>query len=105
MISRWLVPWQSVECEDRRQALTAELRRELAIDHPRQGLTISSIALRQDTDDVLFSMADGRVEVVHLTWSRGRDGGSGPDPEVYSDSAAFVASRMLPDHRQWTDLR
>jgi hypothetical protein len=56
--------------------LERELQRELSAGHPLAGLAPSAVARRDDRDDVLFDLHDGRYAVVHLTWSKA----SPPDP-------------------------
>ncbi len=54
----------------RRDALTAELRAEVAIGHPLHGVDVAAIGFSTARDDVLFRLADGRWAVVHLTYAR-----------------------------------
>ena len=68
----WLVPWYSVADDPAQVAgMEQELRRELSAGHPLFGLSVRTLARRQDCDDVLFAVEDGtgRVAVVHLTWT------------------------------------
>lgn len=49
--------------------LERELQRELPTGHVLQGHAALAIARRQARDDVVFVLDDGRICVVHLTWS------------------------------------
>ncbi|WP_128927391.1 hypothetical protein [Bradyrhizobium guangxiense] len=62
-------PWRQIIDERERLLLEEELRREIGDRHPLAGLEIKVDARRDDRDDVLVSLDDGRVAEVHLTWS------------------------------------
>ena len=83
----WLVPWHSV-ADDPAQVsgMERQLGRELSAEHPLFGLSVRTLARRQDCDDVLFAVEDGtgRVAVVHLTWTH-----SPPERPPWPDSALF----------------
>jgi hypothetical protein len=64
-----LGPWRQVIDERERLLLEEELRKEIGDRHPLLGLEIKVLARRDDRDDVLASLEDGRVAEVHLTWS------------------------------------
>ncbi|MGC2782013.1 MAG: hypothetical protein WA418_40915 [Bradyrhizobium sp.] len=59
---------EAIAAADERAALQAELRAELRAEHPLFGLSALAIARRDDQDDVVFALDDGRVAEVHLTW-------------------------------------
>ena len=50
------------------QTLLAELHRELPASHPLARADLSVLFRRDDCDDVLLELADGRIAAVHLTW-------------------------------------
>lgn len=60
-------PWVRLPPETR---LEVELHREMCDAHPLRFLDPKSVARRQDCDDVLFTLSDGRLAIVHLTWRR-----------------------------------
>lgn len=65
----FLAPWVAATPPD--QQLCDELRRELSPGHPLFDRAVEVIALRVDTDDVLFAVAGPRpFAVVHLTWNK-----------------------------------
>ncbi|MDF0492483.1 hypothetical protein [Bradyrhizobium yuanmingense] len=64
-----LGPWRQVIDERERLLLEEELRKEIGDRHPLIGLKIKVLARRDDHDDVLAALEDGRVTEVHLTWS------------------------------------
>jgi hypothetical protein len=66
-------PWYLLTDDRLRAALEAELARELSPRHVLAKLSVRIIAKRDDCDDVLLALNDGRVAVVHLTWSGGRE--------------------------------
>ncbi len=79
---RYTLPWHAV---DNAAALERLLRAELPAGHILQGIAVSALAQRDNTDDVLFALEDGsgRVAVVHLMSSLNIDA-SGPSTEVYA---------------------
>ncbi|WP_051380646.1 hypothetical protein [Bradyrhizobium sp. WSM1743] len=62
-------PWRQIIDERERLLLEEELRKEIGDRHPLAALPIKVQARRDDRDDVLVSLEDGRVAEVHLTWS------------------------------------
>ena len=101
----WLEPWYPVDefgaerVVEMAAALEKQLRREICKRHVLHGESVSLIARRADTDDVLFALAGGRVAEVHLTWRRGTE----PDPR-WPDTAIFASldqwarESMVPLH-------
>ena len=65
MTIEWLEPWAPIERPEDRQAMQAELHFELCASHPLFGLSVIALARRNDRDDVLFELSDGRVAEVH----------------------------------------
>jgi hypothetical protein len=64
--------------------------------------SVKAIARRQDNDDVLFELTDGRVAVVHLTWSASPS--SFPDfpwTTLYASIEEFAQKNMIPEHAEW----
>jgi hypothetical protein len=57
-------------------ALESELHRELCPTHILYAKSVRLIARRDDMDDALFALDDGRFAEVHLTWR----GSVEPDP-------------------------
>ncbi|MGJ4959559.1 hypothetical protein ACQR1H_28240 [Bradyrhizobium sp. HKCCYLRH2015] len=66
-------PWYWLTDDHLRATFEVELARELAPGHALANLPVRSIAKRDDCDDVLVMLNDGRVAAVHLTWSGRRD--------------------------------
>lgn len=60
--------WREVE-GDEATALQAELRRELCPGHPLYGLEAKPWLICWPDKDVAFSLSDGRVALVHLTYA------------------------------------
>ena len=52
-------------------ALTRELKSELALGHPLFGKALDLLAKREDSDDILVSI-NRDYFIVHLTWSGAR---------------------------------
>jgi len=98
----WLIPWHPVEDAAVRHSLRAELERELPRGHVLAGMRVTPIGARQDCDDVLFALENGRVAIVHLTWS----GKTEPAPDhpwtaLFDSLERFVEDEMKPQHEGW----
>lgn len=64
--------WRTVE-DSEVTALLAELRRELVPGHPLYGLNADPWLTCWPDKDVAFSLPDGRVALVHLTFATETD--------------------------------
>ena len=60
--------WRDVD-GDEATALQAELQRELGPDHPLYGLEAEPWLICWPDKDVAFTLPDGRVALVHLTFN------------------------------------
>lgn len=97
----WLEPWRPVEAGE---GLGGRLALETPPGHVLFGQTVRTIARREDADDVLFGLADGRVAQVHLTWSAT----PGTDPRfpattIYLSLPDWARDAMGPQHREWAE--
>src|SRR5262245_16040673 len=102
MSADWLIPWHPIADASEQGGLLSELRRELPREHPLFGLDVSPIARRQDCDDVLFSVKDGRVAIVHLTWSGKTEPiADFPWTVIFESMESFVEQSMKPEHKEW----
>ena len=98
----WLVPWHSVDDPAVRHSLLAEFQREIPKGHVLTGASLTVIGRRQDCDDVLFALSDGRVAIVHLTWSGKREPvPSSPWTKLFDSLERFVEDEMKPEHIGW----
>jgi hypothetical protein len=93
----YLEPWYAASDP----LLVTELRREVAPGHVLFGVPVSTLARRQDCDDVLFMLLDGsgRLAKVHLTWQPEPDT-SWPATTVYPNEKAWAES-MNEDHAHY----
>jgi hypothetical protein len=92
-------PWKSIH-PPLGLELTAELKKEINEGHPLFGEKVIAIARRVDCDDVLFSIinSEGRLAVVHLTWSEKRkESTDWPAVDFYESLADFKEQRMFVD--------
>jgi len=78
-------PWHA--CDD--EHFVTELLREVPEGHVLYGLVPRIVARRQDMDDFLFSLEDGRYANVHLTWSKESDP-RWPSTEIYADDKEMM---------------
>ena len=66
----WPLNWEPVVLEAK-QALEAELKRQVGRGHPLYSVSAEAIARRHDCDDVLFTMiGSSSVAVVHLSYGK-----------------------------------
>ena len=86
----WLEPWKPVS-EPRAGALRAELRRELRAGHALYGLGATVLGAREDQDDVLLLLDDGRVAKVHLTWRGAPEAPPWPATTLFADLDDWIA--------------
>ncbi len=66
----WLEPWYPVTDAAVCEGLAAQLAIELGKKHVLFGARATLLARRDDTDDALFLLEDGRVAEVHMTWRK-----------------------------------
>jgi len=83
----------------------AELRKEIGDRHLLFGEEFIAIAKRQNQDDVLFLLSDGRLAEVHLTGQGRRENDPRwPRTLFYSTAQVWVERRMQPDHAEMNEL-
>jgi hypothetical protein len=98
----WLVPWHPVDDPAVRRSLLAEFQREIPKGHVLTGASLTVIGRRQDRDDVLFALSDGRVAIVHLTYANKREHlPAFPWTRVFDSLERFVDDAMRPLNREW----
>jgi hypothetical protein len=96
------VPWHAIDTE-RGAKFVLELEREICSRHVLNGKRVRAIAIRQDSDDVLFEFVspDCGCAVVHLTYARKRkDDPRFPLTEVFASLDEFHARRMKPANKR-----
>lgn len=86
----WPKPWRPLLTEDEAPFLETQLQRELVDGHPLFGQTAKALARRDDLNDALFGLPDGRVAITHLTFSEGPFTRIIPWTEVYIDIEALL---------------
>lgn len=102
----WLTPWYEVESDpDTCRALEHQLMREVGPCHVLFGIMATLLARRQDNDDCLFFLADGRHALVHLTWRKDQE----PDPTwpaaaIFDSLETWAKQVMQPDNAEWIEI-
>jgi hypothetical protein len=93
-------PWLDIrdDAQAARQ-LENELSREIPRRHMLAGISPTAIARREDRDDAMFDLGDGRFAVVHLTWQRETDP-QWPSTRIYNSWAA-AEDRLEEDARSF----
>jgi hypothetical protein len=94
----WLAPWQGSAGDS--ATLRAALLRELPAGHVLAGEAFEVIGRRQDQDDLLVLIADGRVAWVHLTYEKSADT-HWPFTRIYDSAQQWVAEFMVPNNEEW----
>jgi hypothetical protein len=96
----WLTPWIQTGADA--VGLEDELRRELGPDHPMYGISVTAIARRIDTDDVLFELTGVPFPYaeVHLTWSGRREPAQWTGVEFFSGLKDWIDRVMVPNHQE-----
>lgn len=96
----WLAPWYEAD-ESERAGLEGQLSREIAPGHVLEAQDVRLIARRNDTDDALFALSDGRVAEVHLTWRRTRETDPlWPGTAIFASLDEWVRNSMIPLRRE-----
>ncbi len=102
---KWLEPWEPVHDlmdEAYSQAWEAELALETGPGHPLHQISAKLIARRFDCDDALFQLGDGRVAMVHLTWSQRQEfEPQWPDTRIYTSLETWGQEGLAADHAEW----
>ena len=75
------------------QNLTSQLEKEMSKDHVLYGREVSTLARRQDNDDVLFLIDNKVFAVVHLTWNNNpHSDGHWPKVKLYDTWAICITT-------------
>lgn len=97
----WLAPWAPIGKPELREQLQSELRLEVCVSHPLFGLSVVALAKRDDRDDVLFALSDGRVAAVHLTWAcKTEQNPFWPETSIFESLAAWAEEQMKTHHEE-----
>jgi hypothetical protein len=96
----WLDPWYPTD----QAGLVEQLRAEMGPGHILETEPeIRAVARRDDSDDALFALADGRVAEVHLTWRRSRETDSRwPLTAIFGSLAEWGRESMEPLQQKFT---
>jgi hypothetical protein len=89
--------WPTIDMDDLGVFLMEELKKEISHDHPLYELVDDVIAKRQDNEDILVSLENGRLAVVHLTWSGKLESKDYPGAVVYSSEIDFWKRALKND--------
>lgn len=94
----FIEPWRDVnDIKDLGEQLKQELSKEIGSTHPLFEKSIEIIAKRQDNDDILIRVEDGKLATVHLTWSGKTEQGHYPLTRFYYNEIDFWNSKMKYD--------
>lgn len=81
--------WEEINSAERSSGLVKELENELSAEDFSALGVLSAAAKCTSRDDVLFSMADGRWRIYHLTYSR-NDAAGFPRYREFRDFSAVA---------------
>ena len=76
---------------DQREALTAELAREVRRGHTLHKVPITVIGRSEASDDIIVQLTDGSWAVVHLTWRGAAERPPWPWTDHCATSEALLA--------------
>ena len=62
-------PWYAIATGEERDSLETQARREIGFGHVLERQRLHAVGRREDRDDVLFHIHDGRWAIVHLAWT------------------------------------
>ena len=94
MAGEWPDGWRAPEKHEA-IAIASELRVEIGNGHALHNQELKLIARRDDQDDVLVMLQDGRVAQVHVTWRGSVEQDSNwPTPKLFRDLAAWHAAQL-----------
>lgn len=103
--STWLAPWSPVDDTAQCGALERQLSAEIAPGHVLTGHAVRLIARRDDTDDALFQLDDGRVAEVHMTWRRSRETDPRwPAAAIFTSLEQWAGESMKPLHDEMSEF-
>lgn len=75
-----------------REAMVAELSRELAPGHPLHGQQFQALAKCGHCDSVVFTLPGGRFAIVQLTWTRKSESLPWPHATVFREWVPVLAA-------------
>ncbi|SKC42140.1 hypothetical protein [Ohtaekwangia koreensis] len=94
-----LTPWHFAD-----KGLNNQLEKEISRGHILYGKDVTTVARRQDNDDVLFAVFDSDFKYarVHLTWSQSKLAGTDyPTTRTYKDWDDVYENLFIPDNNDW----
>jgi hypothetical protein len=92
-IAPWVAAGRDASVNDYRENWERELRLEVGPRHCLNRQEFHLIARNVASDDGLFLLGDGRVAVVHLTWSSSQEiDPAWPATTIYESSEAWFSS-------------
>ena len=84
--------------------LSNQLQIELSDDHQLKSKKVKTIARRQDCDDVLFELEDGKFALVHLTWRQtAHTDNQWPSTKIFNSWNEVYVNRILPDAKDFQE--
>jgi hypothetical protein len=87
--------WTEQDFED-------QLKREVGSNHILYEMAATTIARRQDSDDVAFGLENGKYAVVHLTWSNHfHKDPRWPVTEIFDNWESLYRNRILVDEKEF----
>lgn len=99
MAREWPKGWVPIVAEEHRRAFENELASEVGGGHVLHGLVVMAIARADGRDDFLFSLQDGRVADVHLTFANRPERPPWPNTAVHISIDAWRAATHGEERR------
>ena len=87
--------WDAIEMDEKNiQSLIKEFKLELPENHILYNKSIDLIARKTHNDDIILELEDGKIAIVHLTWSSKKEKNGFPKTRLYKDKIDFWNREM-----------
>ena len=84
--------------DERAQALRREALLEIGLGHQLAGRRLTTLAVCEGCDDVLFRLDDGSFAIVHLTWTSRQESSPWPTTRRMASVPKLLQAAREHDH-------
>jgi hypothetical protein len=100
----WKAPWYLLEVSEHQQGIQKELTLEIGPLHPLWETSPIALGKRENSDDIVVDLNDGRFAIVHLVWHGHID--QVPDrfpATTFFENLASLQNEIDSESERWTD--